>query len=141
MLEASVESMLLDQAEVLRKEFRETEEAMSARHAKAESDLSKKNKHEMQAFRSRLEAADATKARAESSAAIVVRNVLTEASKSIEFIDPTDPSLNLYLFYFSAFPINVSYLSSGYFLCAAEVVSTGPSFLSPSPHSSTRCTR
>ena len=36
----------------------------------------------MQAFRSRLEAADATKARAESTAAIVVRNVLTEASKS-----------------------------------------------------------
>ena len=55
---------------------------MSPRHAKAESDLSKKNKHEMQAFRSRLEAADATKARAESTAAIVVRNVLTEASKS-----------------------------------------------------------
>jgi len=59
------------------------EEAMSARHAEAESDLSKKNKHEMQAFRSQKEAADAaTKARAESSAAIVVRNALTEASKS-----------------------------------------------------------
>ena len=49
------------------------EEAMSARHAEAESDLSKKNKHEMQALRSRKEAADAAKARAESSAAIVVR--------------------------------------------------------------------
>jgi hypothetical protein len=46
---------------------------MSARHAEAESDLSKKNKHEMQALRSRKEAADAAKARAESSAAIVVR--------------------------------------------------------------------
>jgi len=46
---------------------------MSARHAEAESDLSKKNKYEMQAFRSRKEAADAAKARAESSAAIVVR--------------------------------------------------------------------
>jgi len=81
-LEASVESMLLDQAEVLRKEHKETEEAMSARHAKAESDLSKKNKHEMQALRSQKEAADAAKARADSSAAIAIRNALTEASKS-----------------------------------------------------------
>ena len=81
-LEASVESMLLDQAEVLRAEYRETEEVMIARHAKAASDLSKQHRNEMHALRSQKVAAEAAKARAESSAAIAVRNALTQASKS-----------------------------------------------------------
>ena len=81
-LEASVESMLLDQAEVLRAEQRESEEAMTARHAQAASDLSKRHKIEMQTLRSQKVAADAAKARAENAAAIAVRNALAEASKS-----------------------------------------------------------
>ena len=86
-LEASVATMLLEQAEVLRTEHKETEEAMAARHAKAAADLAKAHKLEAEALRNQIAAADAAKFRAEHHAAVAVRDALTEASKSAAMAD------------------------------------------------------